>query len=102
LEVSRIAPSSWRTSDGTIQEGIVVKLTALVPDAVLVGCIPLAYDLPISNNISNDVVVLLDAGVTALVLVGGRFAYLPQVPVDAVDYEKFDYVRLDWTPGCSW
>ena len=42
------------------------------------------------EHISNNVVVLSDAVVTALVPTGGRFAHLPQVPVDAVDYEKFD------------
>lgn len=45
LETSYIAPVSVETSGGTIQEGIVVKLTALVPDAIwwMYPSDPMAY-----------------------------------------------------------
>ena len=72
------------------------KIAALVPGAIW-WMYP--FDLWPTNlkHISNNVVVLPDAGITALVLAGGRFTHLRKVPVDAVAYENFDYVRPDWT-----
>jgi len=80
----------------TVQEGSVVKLTALLPGATS-RCITPTYGLP-TSNISNNVVVLPDAGVVALVLAGERAA-TSITAVEPVDYDKFDYLRPSYRLG---
>jgi hypothetical protein len=77
-------------------KGSVVNLTALLPGAIG-RYMPPTYGLP-TSNISNNVVVLPDAGTVALVSAGERSATSVSA-VEPVDYDKFDYLRPSYWIG---